>query len=496
MIPGRAREMVVTVATAAQPYPVDVEGRLDPQLSRWLWLVKWLLAIPHFIVLAFLWIAFVVLTVVAFFAILFTRRYPRGIFDFNVGVLRWTWRVSFYSYGTLGTDRYPPFTLAGEREYPAGLEVNYPQQLNRWLPLVKWLIAIPHLILVGIFLGGSGFLAWESSHWVWRTGGPGLIRLLVFIAAVILLFTGKYPRGIFDFVLGLNRWALRVAAYVGLMTDRYPPFRLDTGGSEQPSGGQMVLDMPETETEAGTAGGEPPGTAPRRRWTAGRVAMLVVGSLLTLIGLGIAAGGGFGLWLDSTQRDSDGYLMTHTHEFATPSYALATRSLNITSDVPSFLYGQSWLGTVRVRGESVNPARPLFIGIAHRSDVRAYLARVAHADVVDVQSNPFKASYRPQPGGAPAVPPVRARFWVASTSGTGRQILSWHVKSGSWSVVVMRPGGSRGVAADMAVGAKAPALLGVSLGLLGVGLLFLAGGVALIYFGGRERTGSSEEAKS
>ena len=118
-------------------YPVSPEGELDPNLSRWLWLVKWLLAIPHYIVLAFLWIAFVVLWVVAFFAILFTGKYPRGMFDFNVGVLRWTWRVRYYTYGALGTDRYPPFSLKA-KDYPATLDVEYPEQLSRGLVLVKW----------------------------------------------------------------------------------------------------------------------------------------------------------------------------------------------------------------------------------------------------------------------------------------------------------------------------------------------------------------------
>ena len=214
-------------------YPLRVEGELDGQLSRWLWLVKWVLAIPHFIVLVFLWIAFFVLSVVAFFAILFTGRYPRAIFDFNVGVLRWSWRVGFYSYSALATDRYPPFTLAEVPDYPARLEVEFPQALSRGLVLVKWwLLALPQYLIVGVFAGGAwaGFNA-VSNHSGWTSGG-GLIGLLVCIAGVVLLVTGRYPRSIFDFVMGMNRWVYRVAAYATLMTDKYPPFRLDMGGEE------------------------------------------------------------------------------------------------------------------------------------------------------------------------------------------------------------------------------------------------------------------------
>ena len=200
-------------------FPVVVEGKLETGLSRWLWLVKWLLLIPHVFVLIFLWAAFFVVTVIAFFAILFTERYPRGLFNFNLGVLRWTWRVSWYGYGGLGTDRYPPFTLA-DVDYPARVYVPYPERLSRGLVLVKWwLLAIPHYLVISFFLGPGW---WWTDHY-----GPGLIGLLVFFAGVVLLVRGFYPRSLYDLILGMDRWVLRVVAYAGLMRDEYPPFRLD-----------------------------------------------------------------------------------------------------------------------------------------------------------------------------------------------------------------------------------------------------------------------------
>jgi len=235
VVPARGEPEGAAATPAPAPagaYPLTIEGTLDQNLSRWMWLVKWLLAIPHFIILAFLWIAFVLLTVVAGFSILFTGRYPRGIFDFNVGVLRWSWRVAFYTYSALGTDQYPPFTL-DDVDYPARLDVAYPEELSRGLVLVKWwLLAIPHYIIVGLFTSG---LVWWTTH-IGGEGalklGGGLIGLLVFIAALSLLFTARYPRGLFDLIMGLNRWVFRVGAYAALMRDEYPPFRLDLGGRE------------------------------------------------------------------------------------------------------------------------------------------------------------------------------------------------------------------------------------------------------------------------
>ncbi len=214
--------------------PVRVRGDLDPALSRWQWLVKWILAIPHYVVLFFLNIAYVVVTVIAFFTILFAGKFPKGLFDFNVGVLRWRWRVAFYALTALGTDKYPPFSLRPKPDYPADLEVDHPERLHRGLVLIKWwLLAIPHyLILLAFFAGARWWATNGNGDWMFGYTRVSLIIVLLVIALVGLLFTGRYPRGLYDFVMGINRWAIRVRAYTSLMRDEYPPFRLDQGERE------------------------------------------------------------------------------------------------------------------------------------------------------------------------------------------------------------------------------------------------------------------------
>jgi hypothetical protein len=243
------------MADTRTPYPVRVDGASTPDaVSRGLWLVKWLLLIPHLVVLIFLWVAFYVVGVVAFFAILITGRYPRGLFDFNVGVMRWSWRVHYYGYGALATDRYPPFTLHEVADYPAHLDVAYPERLSRGLVLVKWwLLAIPQYVIVGIFVGGGLWFGVHGTHKSDSWAAGGLVGLLVLIAGIVVLFTGRYPRPLYDFILGMDRWALRVAAYAALMTDRYPPFRLDQGGTDPGSTPAVLTPPPPSGVPGGPA---------------------------------------------------------------------------------------------------------------------------------------------------------------------------------------------------------------------------------------------------
>lgn len=236
--PGSEQPAVGPVAgmIATVDHPVVLTARLDPVLSRWQWLVKWLLVVPHLVVLAFLWPAFLVVTFVAGVSILFTGVYPRPLFGFTTGVLRWSCRVSYYAgYGAMGTDIYPPFTLGPVADYPVTLDIAYPVHLSRGLVLVKWwLLAIPHYFILGLMVGN--WFGWTSLDGrlpaFGPIGGAGVLGLLVVIAGFVLLFTGRYPASLYDLIVGFNRWIYRVVAYAALMTDRYPPFRLDQGGTE------------------------------------------------------------------------------------------------------------------------------------------------------------------------------------------------------------------------------------------------------------------------
>ncbi|MGY1691496.1 DUF4389 domain-containing protein [Geodermatophilus sp. SYSU D01105] len=452
------------------PYPVRVDAAVDAPLSRWLWLVKWILLIPHAIVLALLWIAFVVLTVVAWFAILVTGRYPRALFDFDVGVLRWSWRVHYYGYAALGTDRYPPFTLADVPDYPARLDVPYPERLSRGLVLVKsWLLAIPHLLVVGLFAGGGIWLAGgdgpEDSGWA----AGGLVGLLVLIAGIVLLFTGRYPQPLYDFVLGMDRWVLRVAAYVALMTDRYPPFRLDMGG-------------PDPASLAAGPGGPPPRPSPRAStptagWSAGRVAAVVVGAVLLLASTGLLAGGAGLAWADTSQRE-DGYVWTPTEDLSTEQYALVTDTITLDTAGDEWLVDDV-LGDVRLQVTAEDPSTELFLGVAPSTEVDRYLDGVGRRVVDEIGPQPG-AGGEERRGGPPAQPPGELDTWTAQAQGSGTQTLTWTPADGDWTVVVLRADGTAGLDVEARAGMTAPGLPWLWGGLLVLGGLFLLFGVLLV----------------
>ena len=195
--------MTADMADFSSGSPVQFDVQYPESLSRWLIFVKWLLAIPHFLILYALSIVSALITFIAFFAILFTTRYPEGMFKFAVGIARWQANVS--AYVSLLRDEYPPFSFdAGQ--YPVVFDIAYPGTLSRWMIFVKWLLVIPNAIV---------YLALLIASWV-----------TTMIAWFAILFTGSYPRALFDFAVGVQRWGTRANAYSNLMTDNYPPFSL------------------------------------------------------------------------------------------------------------------------------------------------------------------------------------------------------------------------------------------------------------------------------
>jgi hypothetical protein len=183
-------------------YPVQVDAEQQPEYNRFLPLVKWLLALPHYLVLIVLGIGAAIVHVIAFFAVLITGRYPEGLWNYVVGVFRWGWRVGAYVF--LLTDRYPPFTLGEEPDYPATLEVEYPETVNRWRPLVHWLLIIPFYIVAYVLVL--------------------VAEIVALIAVFVILFTARLPEGMFNLILIPFRWMLRAQIYFYFLVTQYPPW--------------------------------------------------------------------------------------------------------------------------------------------------------------------------------------------------------------------------------------------------------------------------------
>jgi hypothetical protein len=453
-------------AAAIQPYPVRVEGHLEFP-SRWSWLVKWLLAVPHLIVLAVLWLGFLASSIAAFATVAFMGRYPRSLFEFNVGVMRWSWRVVFYAYGANGTDRYPPFTLEDVPDYPARLAVAYPEHQRSGLPLIGWWLAgIPQYLIAGMFIGGGMLGLWGGASWI------GLIGLLVLVAAVVLLVDGSYPRSIFDLVLGLNRWVLRVVAYAAVMTTEYPPFRLDAG--EDDPAGAIIATPGAVATQA--AGERAPGA-----WGPARVAVALLAGIATLVGVAAIAAGASAIVLGHTQRNASGYLLSEQASYSTGTYALESGAYD--AGAPGLgLIARDVLGTIRISSES---SRPVFIGIAPAAAAERYLANVAHAEAGGLGAG--SGDFHTQPGGAPTSSPTAQHFWAATATGAGQRTLTWKLRSGNWRVIVMNADGTRNVASDLSIGASFPHLLRIGIAALAVGLLIVVLAAGALYLVVRPR---------
>ena len=170
--------------------------------SRLLIFIRWILAIPHAIILYLFGLAVGITTFIAWFAILFTGTYPRGLWDFAVSYQVWSANLS--AYLLFQRDEYPPF---GAGDYPVQYDLVYPERLSRGLIFIKFLLVIPHLIALVVL----GIVAY-------------VVIILTWFA---ILITGRNPRGLFNFLVGVSRWAHRVNAYMYLLTDNYPPFSMD-----------------------------------------------------------------------------------------------------------------------------------------------------------------------------------------------------------------------------------------------------------------------------
>ena len=510
------------VGPVSRRYPVHVQADPQPAASRWLWLVKWLLAIPHYVVLAFLWIAFMVLSIVALRRDPLHRPLPPG--DLRLQRRR----PALVLAGRLLLVR-----RAGHGPLPAvqpGRRARLPRALRRRLPRAPvpgagagQVVAARHPALHRRrrlprvrHVGGPAVQRPVAAVW-----GGGLVGILVLVAAVLLAFTGSYPRPLYDLLLGVNRWVLRVAAYVSLMTDEYPPFRLDMGGEDpgrraaaarrpaaaaaSPPPHRRRRDpvrrrrrRPAGAPRAAGSRDPPPGRRPpapwgrwrlatgeRRRaprrvgagppgWNAGRSISVVAGSLLAVVAVVLLVGGSAVLVANRTMRDN-GYLTSPTQSFSSAGSAVVVGDLLLQGPDADATVPAQVAGTVRVRATPQDAATPVFIGIGHAAAVDTYLAGVART-----LRGTAGGGARDLTGGAPSTPPAVAGVWDAQSTGPGQQVVFWTPHTGRWSMVLMNTDGTGPVTANIDVGVSAPWLAWVGGLLVAAGIIVLVAAAALI----------------
>jgi hypothetical protein len=212
---------------------------------------------------------------------------------------------------------------------------------------------------------------------------------------------------------------------------------------------------------------------------------VVFGALAAFLAVGLLIAGGVVLWANS-KKDHDGYVATASERFSTSAYAIATDNLHVKIDAPGWIINPDHYGKVRLK---VKPGagKPVFVGIAPTRQVERYLSASAHDQVTDVSYAPFRASSDYYPGGRRPAAPATQRFWVAAAHGEGNQTLTWNVRRGDWSIVLMNADGSRGVDAGVSAGARLPFLAAVGWGTVGGGLLLLLVSGGLMFAGLRTR---------
>jgi hypothetical protein len=216
------------------------------------------------------------------------------------------------------------------------------------------------------------------------------------------------------------------------------------------------------------------------RWSAGRVLLLIFGSLAVLVACGLLAGGIAAIW-GMSQRDDSGYFTSASHSLSTPSYAIVSENLDVGTDAPSWVFDDHF-ATVRIAATS---SQPVFVGIGPTSDVTQYLAGVRYDRVSDIDIDPFSATYAHRHGTAQPDAPASQGFWRVKASGAGAQTITWPLEKGNWSAVAMNADGSPGVTVAATFGARVPFLRWIAIGFVAGGGLLLIAGATLIYLGGR-----------